>query len=208
MRVLIVEDDTSLLKYTTMLLNGDPGISVVGSYTTGEDALANMERLQPDILLLDIGLPGISGIDVIEKAKPLMPDMEIIVHTVFDDKKNVFQALKKGAVGYILKGCRPNELINAFYEIMEGGAPMSRQIARSVITGLQKKTGPPPSILTAREIQILELMDQDCKYAEIADTLCISPHTVHTHIKHIYEKLHAKNREEVFTKARKKGILY
>ncbi|NOX33441.1 MAG: response regulator transcription factor [Deltaproteobacteria bacterium] len=208
MRLIIVEDDISLMKYCSLLLDGAPDIDVVGSFSTGEEALASLKNLQADILLADLGLPGISGIELIEKAKERFPDLDIIVHTIFNDKKNVFTALKKGAVGYLLKGGAPNKLIEAIYEVSNGGAPMSKQIARLVINEFQKKEKTPSHLLTSRETEILELMDKDFTYSEIADSLCISRHTVHTHIKHIYKKLHAKCRKEIFFKARKKGILY
>jgi two-component system NarL family response regulator len=207
MRVSIVEDDALLKENLKLLLSGEPGISVVGAYGTAEEALPGVRKTPPDILLSDIGLPGMSGIELIREIKGEIPDLEIMAHTVFDDRETVFSALKAGASGYILKGSTPRELIDALHILLKGGAPMSPKIARKVIREFQEEGADEQYVLTHREREIVREIESGMTYKDIANKFNISPHTVHTHIKHIYEKLHARDRQEALTAARKKGII-
>jgi two-component system NarL family response regulator len=148
-----------------------------------------------------------SGVELIANVKEMLPDLDILVHTVFDSRDTVFSAIKAGASGYILKGATPRELVEAIQGLMDGGAPMSPKIARAVISEFQQNGISDQFLLTSREQEILKGMEQGFTYKELGNRLNISPHTIHSHIKKIYEKLHARNRRDALTKARKKGII-
>lgn len=207
MNIAIVEDDRRLLENLKLLLSGEKGITVIGAFTSGEEALSGLNKSQPDVALVDLGLPGMSGIELIRRVKEDMPEIEIMAYTVFEDRDTVFSAIKAGASGYILKGTTPRELIEALYSLYNGGAPMSPKIARAVIMEFQDSGADEQYLISEREREILKGVEKGMIYKEIADKLNISPHTVHTHIKNIYEKLHAKSKQEAILKARKKGII-
>jgi len=207
MKVSIVEDDVLLRQNLRLLLSGETGISVVSVYGSAEEALAGIKRARPEILLADIGLPGMSGIELIRELKDQMPGLEIMAHTVFDDRETVFSAIKSGASGYILKGSTPRELIDALHTLAKGGSPMSPKIARKVIREFQDEGIDEQYLLSHRETEIVKEIENGLTYKDIAAKLSISPHTVHTHIKNIYEKLHAKDRQGALVAARKKGII-
>jgi two-component system, NarL family, response regulator len=207
MKVSIVEDDVLLRQNLKLLLGGETGITVVSVYGTAEEALAGIKRARPEILLTDIGLPGMSGIELIRELKDQMPGLEIMAHTVFDDRETVFSAIKAGASGYILKGSTPRELVDALHTLAKGGSPMSPKIARKVIREFQDEGIDEQYLLSHRETEIVKEVENGLTYKDIAVKLNISPHTVHTHIKNIYEKLHAKDRQGALIAARKKGII-
>ncbi len=207
MRLAIVEDAPALLENLKIILSGEADISVVGAYDCAEDALADLGRAAPEVMLVDLGLPRMSGLELIARAKARIPKLDILVYTVFDDWKNVFAALKAGAAGYILKGTKPRELIEAVIGLYEGGAPMSPRIARMVISEYHSESAGDRYALTSREKEILSAMDKRMSYKEIAAMMHISPHTVRTHIRNIYEKLQAKNREEALMKAKKDSAI-
>jgi DNA-binding NarL/FixJ family response regulator len=207
MRLVIVEDDPLLLENLTLLLSGEGGITVAGAYRSAEDALKLLRNAKPEVMLTDIGLPGMSGVDLIKKAKEEMPGLEIMAHTVYEDRENVFAAIKAGASGYILKGSTPREIIESIHSLYKGGAPMSPKIARKIIREFQGDVTNDQFLLTPREIEIAKRVEEGLTYKEIGERLSISTHTVHTHIKKIYEKLQAKDRNDAIIKARKKGII-
>jgi two-component system NarL family response regulator len=207
MKVAIVEDDMLLRENLKLLLRGEAGISVVGAFASAEEALAGIKQARPEILLADIGLPGMSGIDLIRMLKEQLADLEIMAHTVFDDRETVFSAIKAGASGYILKGSTPRELIDALYTLAKGGSPMSPKIARKVIREFQDEGIDEQYLLSHREKEIVKEVENGMTYKDIAAKFNISPHTVHTHIKNIYEKLHARDRQGALLAARKKGII-
>src|SRR5512139_2860949 len=207
MKVAIVEDDRLLRENLKLLLSGETGISVVATYATAEDALAGLKRARPEILLADIGLPGMSGIELIDQIKDQLPELEIMAHTVFDDRETVFSAIKAGASAYILKGSTPRELIDALHTLARGGSPMSPKIARKVIREFQDEGVDEQYVLSHREREIVKEIENGLTYKDIAAKFSISPQTVHTHIKNIYEKLHAKDRQGALVAARKKGII-
>jgi two-component system, NarL family, response regulator len=207
MKVSIVEDDVLLRQNLKLLLSGERGISVVSVYGPAEEALSGIKRTRPEILLADIGLPGMSGIELIRELKEQMPGLEIMAHTVFDDRETVFSAIKAGASGYLLKGSTPRELIDALHTLAKGGSPMSPKIARKVIREFQDEGIDEQYLLSHRETEIVKEVENGLSYKDIAVKLTISPHTVHTHIKNIYEKLHAKDRQGALVAARKKGII-
>ena len=205
---MIVEDDPLLLENLKLLLSGESGITVVGAFSSAEDTLQALEKAAPEIMLVDLGLPGMSGIDLIKKAKEEIPGVEIMAHTVFEDRENVFSAIKAGASGYILKGSSPREIVEAIHELHKGGAPMSPKIARKVIHEFQDESITSEQyILSQREKDVVRCIEEGLTYKEISIKLKISSHTVHTHIKNIYEKLQAKDRGEALLKARKTGII-
>ncbi len=208
MLITIVEDDPLLRENIALLLGGEPDFEIAGSYATAENALAALEGNQPDLLLVDLGLPGImGGVELIRTVRQRYPDVEIMVHTVFDNRDTVFAAIKAGATGYILKGASPRELVEAIHNLMAGGAPMSPKIARAMIREFQETGIEDEYLLTPREREILAGVEQGHTYKELAARLQISPHTIHSHIKKIYEKLHAKSRRQALATARRKGIL-
>jgi two-component system NarL family response regulator len=207
MRLVIIEDDPLLLENLTLLLRGEEGVTVAGSYRSAEDALKALKSAAPEVMLTDLGLPGMSGVELIKKAKEEMPSLEIMAHTVFEDRERVFSAIKAGASGYVLKGSSPREIIEYIHALYKGGAPMSPKIARKIIHEFQDDVTSEQFLLTQRETEIVKRVEEGLTYKEIGERLNISTHTVHTHIKNIYEKLQAKDRNDAIIKARKKGII-
>jgi two-component system NarL family response regulator len=208
MRVVIIEDDPVFCDSLHLLLGGAPGIIVACAFSNAEDALASITECSPDILLVDLGLPGMSGIDFIGKAKEILPEVEIMVLTVFEDRDRILSAIRAGASSYMLKSSLPKELIKALYELNRGGAPMSPRIARKIIKEFQSDVMRRDQyLLSHREIEIIREIEAGSTYKEIAQKFSISTHTVHAHIRNIYKKLHADNKIAALIKARKKGIL-
>lgn len=208
MNVVIVEDNKQILRNIRMLLDGEPGVTVSGTFTTAEAALDALPLLSTTILLTDIGLPGMSGIELITKVKEAHPDVEILAYTAQTDRDILVSVLNAGANGYILKGCKPRELIEALHCLHEGGAPLSPQISRTLV----REFHPPasaeaPSLLTTREKEILTALEKGLSYQQIADLLTISVHTVHTHVSKMFKKLVAENRKDALVKARRLGIV-
>src|ERR1700690_2023468 len=207
MRIAIVEDNQILLENLKLLLMGESNIEVIGTGSSAEEALKSLDFSNADVLLVDLGLPGMSGSGLIEEVKAKYPELEIMAHTVFENRESVFSAIKAGASAYILKGSRPVELIDALNKLHEGGAPMSPKIARMVIQELQDKGSDDQYLLSQREKEVLKEIEKGMSYKEVANKLNISPQTIHTHIKKIYDKLHAHDRQDALLKARKKGII-
>ena len=201
-RVAVVEDDRMVREVLEILLNGSPGFTCVAAYGNGEDALNGLPPLNPDVVLMDINLPGISGIECIVRLRELGVPSLFIMLTIFEDSDAVFQSLSAGASGYLLKQTPPAKLLEAIQEVNAGGSPMSREIARKVIQSFQM---PPAnrmaeSGLTKREEEILLCLIKGLLYKEIADQMCIGIETVRTHLRHIYEKLQVRTRSEAIVK--------
>ena len=207
MRIAIIEDDSFLLENLRLLLNGEEDITVVGGFESAEEAMPEIAKLTPEVLLVDLGLPGMPGEKFIRKVKGEHPEIEIMVYTIYADRESVFAAMKAGASGYILKVSTPRELIESLRDLHSGGSPMSPQIARKVIMELWDHAGDEQYVLSEREKEILRGRESGLGYKQIAEKLNISRHTVHNHIRKIYDKLHAINRQEAVIKARKKGII-
>lgn len=198
--VSIVEDDDDFRESLTILIDGSPGFSCISAYRDCETALKGIENDLPDVVLMDIGLPGMSGIEGIRKIKEKLPDMDIVVLTIHEEDELVFDALCAGACGYLIKDFQLERLLDAIHEVHQGGAPMSSNIARMVVHSFQMA---PHSPLTQRETDILTYLCQGLSYKMIADALCISLETVHSHIEHIYQKLHVHSKSEAVAKALK-----
>jgi len=209
MRLCIVEDQREILDSLVVLLRGEPGVEVVGAHASAEEAMAKTDWRAVDILLSDLELPQRSGVELIKIAKDRNPSLNCMAYTVSEDRSTVFAAIKAGACGYILKGTSPRVLMESLRELYDGGAPMSPKIARKVILDVQSHGGPTAGapVFSEREISILRLVERGHSYKEISAALHISPHTVHTHIKNIYERIQGANRSEVIRKARNFGIL-
>ncbi len=203
-KICIVEDDALILKSLQMVLNQAEGYAVTGTFFSAEAALENLKEHHPDVLLLDIDLPGISGIEAIPRLKKLQPELNIVMLTVHDESELVFAALRKGAVGYLVKGSTSKYLLQGIAEVIEGGAPMSPSIARAVIASFAPKT---ETVLTDREIEVLEKLSNGTNNKQIAEDLFVSTNTVKAHVKNIYKKLHVHSRAEAVTKAIKKGLI-
>ena len=201
-RVAIVEDDKMVREGLQMLLNGSPGFSCAAAYPSGEEALEGIPAVLPDVVLMDIHLPGISGIECILKIKEKYPLMLFIMLTVFEDTDVIFQSLSAGACGYLLKHTTPVKLLEAIQEVFDGGSPMSAEIARKVVQSFQHSTDKTciSDRMTRREEEILKFLAQGYFYKEIASSLSISTETVRTHLRNIYEKLQVRTRTEAILK--------
>ena len=208
MKIIFVEDDKMINDNLRLLLQGEKGIDWVEGFDSAEEAIEQARWNLADVLISDIDLPGISGVDLISWTQLNHPRVTSMVFTIHSDRDTVFAAIKSGACGYLLKSSTPRELVESLWQLAEGGAPMTPKIARQVILDLQspdKENSPPENQLTAREKEILLLVEKGLAYKEIADALNISPHTVHTHVKKIYEKVQADGRQAVLQKARRMG---
>ena len=196
--VLIIEDDHDIRLGLELLIDGADGYRCAGAYPDCESAFQPIREGQPDVVLLDIELPGMSGIDGIPKIHESAPDADIIMLTNFQDDEKVFDSLCAGAAGYLLKSTQPSRLIEAIREVREGGAPMSATIARLVIGSFKRAPG---TKLTRRESEILAQLCQGKSYKMVAEALFISQGTVHSHIKNIYNKLEVNSKSEAVAKA-------
>jgi DNA-binding NarL/FixJ family response regulator len=201
-KVSIVEDDRETRDSLSQLLNGAPGLHCLGSYPTGEAALRGTSAQMPDVALVDINLPGMNGIECVAKLKAQLPALQVLMLTTYEDSDMIFNSLRAGAKGYLLKNMPPTELVQAVAEVHAGGAPMSMQIARKVVDYFFQVEHSASEVdkLTKREREILALLAKGCLYKEIAGNLDICMSTVRTHIQHIYEKLHVQSRTEATRK--------
>lgn len=201
-KICIVEDDALILKSLQQVLNNAEGFNVTGTFFSAESALEIFKDHHPDVLLLDIDLPGISGIEAIPKLKKLQPELNILMLTVHEESELVFSALRQGAVGYLVKGSNSKLLLNGIREVYEGGAPMSPSIARKVIASFRPQKD---SLLSERENEVLQKLSNGTNNKQIAEDLFVSTNTIKAHIKNIYKKLHVNSRAEAISKAMKKG---
>lgn len=203
-KIAIVEDLDQVREGLKNFLSLDPELEVTGAYKTGSDAVAGIVACQPDIAIMDIHLTDMSGIDCILAIRKESALTQFMMFTAYENDEKVFQAMKAGASGYILKSTGLSHIIGALKELYGGGSPMSANIARKLVTALQQEPGENSTgasdILTSREKEILGLLERGLLYKEIANQLSISTHTVRQHIHHIYEKLHVQNRTEAINK--------
>ncbi len=212
MNIIVVEDTKMLRCRLVSLLSEHEGVNVLAGMESAEEALDYLAGNCVDLVILDLGLPGISDDLAVKAVKLACPDVNILVYTASDDDDKVFSVLKEGATGYILKSAQPSQIIAAVEEIKSGGSPMSPAIARKVLREFQRLTASDElkeivSPLSRRETEILELLFKGCSFTGIADQLCISSHTVHAHIKKIYGKLHVNSRSQAIYEALRKKLV-
>lgn len=201
-KIAIVEDNRVIRESLIEFVHSDPECTCVCSCATAEEALKLIPKQQPDIVLMDVQLPNMSGIECTAQLKQLQPSLHIIMVTVYEDTERIFRALRAGACGYLLKRCTPEELLSAVREVRQGGAPMSREIARKVISSFQEPLTVAAEVeeLSPREREILELLASGFPNKQIADRLGLTDGTVRWHLRHVYSKLHVRSRTEAALK--------
>src|SRR6478672_5086010 len=200
-KVAIVEDLDEVREGLASFINFDPELKVVGSFANGEDAVAALPDNQPDIAIVDIHLPGISGIECIEAVKEKCPTTQFMMFTVYENDDKVLEAMQAGATGYLLKRTKPEQILESIKELNQGGSPMSSNIARKLLNiFLHEKKATKKEVLSDRENEVLQLLADGLLYKEIADRLYIGHGTVRQHLHNIYEKLHVHNRTEAVNK--------
>lgn len=200
--IAIVEDDAGLRASLVELVRRASRLRCVADYATGEAALAGLPAIKPDVVLVDINLPGMSGIELVGKLKTKLPMVQLMMITMYEDCDQIFASLQAGATGYLLKRSQPAEIIQAIEQLVSGGSPMSPEIARKVVSFFHKTPSQAPGVsdLTKRETEILTQLAKGFMYKEIAENLGIGMETVRTHLQHIYGKLQVHSRTEAVVK--------
>jgi DNA-binding NarL/FixJ family response regulator len=196
----IVEDNRQLRTSLVRMVDAAPGYRCVCVCSTAEDALREMPDAKPDVVLMDIHLPNRSGIECARRLRDLCPATQVLILTVYEDNENIFNALKAGASGYLLKRATTTEILAAVAEVKDGGAPMSTQIARKVVLSLREPPADPVAggeTLSERELEVLGFMSKGYSEKEIADKMHVSINTIKSHRKHVYQKLHVRSRSEI-----------
>jgi len=230
-RVLVVEDQPKILKNQLKLLAAYPEIDIVGTAVSGEAALEEVERSNPEVILCDLGLPGISGMDVTREVKKKHPQIEILIFTIFDEEDKVLEAVKAGASGYLLKGAEADKIVESIKEVKNGGSVIQPNLARSLLrlfmAPMEGAAPPHPAApvfqpagsadlprqtetrraLTERELEILQIIAKGLSNNEAAKVLGLSKATIRTHLEHIYQKLDVTNRVEAVTEGIRQGII-
>lgn len=202
--VAIIEDDSMIRESYSYLITNSEGFEVVGAYKSYEEAAKNFLNIRPDVILLDVELPGINGIEALPKIKKLLPAVQILILTVYENNETVFDALSQGASGYLTKNTASNKIIEAIKEVLEGGAPMSAGVARLVINSFQRNQNSP---LSKRETEVLENVSLGKSRRRIADELFIDMETVKTHIKNIYQKLDVHSKADAIKTAKENKFI-
>lgn len=200
--VSIVEDDNRIRESLAILIDGSENIRCISAHATAEEALRQIPIKKPEVVLMDINLPNMSGIECVRKLKTTMPKLQILMLTMYENDEQVFQSLMAGASGYLVKRTSPAEILKAIEEVHSGASPMSGRIARTVVEYFQKlqTAAPEQEHLSKREQEILDLLVKGYRYKEIADSLCVSFETVRSHLKNIYVKLQVHSRTEAVVK--------
>ncbi len=200
--IAIVEDDKKIRENLVILIERSKGFTCAASYADGETALKEIPKIIPNVILMDINLPGMNGIECVSQLKKVKPELLIIMLTIYEDDVKIFNSLKAGAVGYLIKSASPNEILQAITDVYAGGSPMSLQIARKIVQSFHKIYEDESNIskLSEKEMEILDLLAQGYFYKEIADKLYVSPETIHKHLRNVYEKLHVRSRTEAVLK--------
>ncbi len=199
LNVILIEDDHEVREMLSMIINDTEGFSCAHSFADCESALPVISRVAPDVVLMDIDLPGMSGIEGVRQVKKQLPEVDVIMLTVQEDDDSVFNSLCAGASGYLLKNTNPAILLSAIREVVGGGSPMSSSVARKVVGSFQRQQAGSP--LSERETEVLKKLCEGQNYKAIAENLFISGHTVRMHIKNIYKKLHVHSRGQAVKKA-------
>lgn len=200
--VSIVDDEAKLRQSITAFINGSPGFKCVGSYGSAEAALKDLPANKPDVVLMDINMGGMDGIECVERLSARMPGIQVLMLTVYEDTDKIYKALEAGATGYLLKRSSPTRLLQAIREVHAGGSPMTSSIARKVVASFQKSrhTEGKGAHLSPREEMVLNCLAKGLTYKQIADQLDISIDTIRTYLRRIYEKLHVQSRTEAVAK--------
>jgi DNA-binding NarL/FixJ family response regulator len=203
-KIAIVEDNRGLRESVVEWLKGTKEMKLVAACPSAEAALRELPPQKPDVVLMDINLPGADGIECVTKLKPLLPETQFLMLTAYEDAQRIFAALEAGASGYLLKRSSRDQLLQAIAEIRQGGSPMSAQIARKVVQSFQKVEPAQDFALSPRETEILKLLAEGLLYKEIADRFGNSVYTINAHIRRIYEKLHVQSRSQAVAKFMKR----
>jgi DNA-binding NarL/FixJ family response regulator len=210
-KVYVVEDQPKILKNLIKLLGGFGEIDIVGKALSGEESLEDIAAKQPDVVLLDLGLPQMSGIEVTREIKKKYPRLEVLIFTIFDEEEKVMEAIQAGASGYLLKGMEAEKIVEAIREVKDGGSVIQPSLARSLLRHFQVQPGPgkeePFPHLTPREVEILQIIAKGLSNAEAALVLKISRATIRTHLEHIYAKMSVSNRVEAITEGIRQGLI-
>lgn len=207
MKIIIVEDEPFFIERLKLILDGEGGYEIVCSYNSAEEALAGYKEGEAEVMLVDIIMPGISGIELIKRIKDKDPIVEIVAFTGSEDRETVLEAIRAGASGYLLKDMSPGDIFDSLNTISKGGSPMSPKIVRALVNEIQSAYSTGGSILSKREREVLSLAAEELSYKDIGQKLNISHHTVHTHLKNICEKLQVKTRKEAISIARRKSLI-
>jgi DNA-binding NarL/FixJ family response regulator len=197
--VSIVDDESQLRQSIVTFINGSAGFRCLSAYGSAEAALQGLATERPDVVLMDIHMAGMNGIECVARLKEIRPELQIVMLTVYEDTEQIFRALAAGASGYLLKRLNPDKLLAAIREVHDGGSPMSHSIARKVVASFQKagRTGQEsPALLSPREQMVLDCLAKGLAYKQIADQLGISVTTIRSYLRRIYEKLHVQSRSE------------
>lgn len=208
-KVLLVEDLEEVVDGLSAFIQADAELQLAGVYRTAEAALLEVSLLQPDVILMDINLPGMSGIECVKRIKQELPQIQIMMFTVYENNEQVFEALKNGASGYLLKKTAPLQIVEAIKDLTKGGSPMSATIARKLVAIFQQQNNiqtPAAAVLSQREKEVLTHLAKGLLYKEIAAQMGLSFHTVRQHIGNIYQKLHVQNKTEAINKVYSKGF--
>jgi DNA-binding NarL/FixJ family response regulator len=212
--VVVCEDQPQILRTQVKILQESPEIDVVGTALSGEAVLELLEQKRPDVLLQDLGLPRMSGIEVTRQVKRKWPSVEVLIFTIFDEEEKVLDAVKAGASGYLLKGASSEKILEAIREVKAGGSVIQPNLARRLLrhfrvpeTDAALREEPPTRPLTEREVEILRLIAKGLSNNEAAGVLGLSRATVRTHLEHIYDKLEVTNRVEAVTEGLRKGLI-
>jgi DNA-binding NarL/FixJ family response regulator len=202
--VIVVEDDVRLQQQLIKILDAAGDITCLAAVSSAEEALEKIPRSQPDVVLMDINLPGISGIDCIRELKKKLPRLEVVMLTAYEEEDNIFRALKEGASGYLLKSSTPGDICNAIRDVYSGGAPFSSHIARKVAQyfRVEREIEDDNEKLAPREKEVLKLLASGYIYKEVADQLDLTLETVRTYVKRIRQKLHVRSKVEAIIKYR------
>ena len=207
--VALVEDDAAVRGSLVQILETAADIRCVGAFGSSEDLLRDVAKLVPQVAILDINLPGISGVECVKRIVEQAPATQIMMLTVYDHNDAIFDSLAAGAHGYLVKPVRSAELLAAVRDVHSGGAPMTSNIARRVVQAFKRPASPAPhpavASLTDREAQVLDLLAQGYLYKEIATQTGVSYHTIHAHVRHIYEKLHVRSRAQAVAVYNRRG---
>ncbi len=207
-RLLLIEDQPTILEKQRRLLEGFPQLEIVGSARDGRTGLELIRALEPQVVLLDLGLPDLDGLEVVREVKARQPAVEILIFTIFEEEARVLEAVRAGASGYLLKGTPAERIVEAIGEVSRGGSVIQPQLARRLLRHFQTEAASTSaSALTPRETEILQLIARGLSNRDAAETLGLSRATVRTHLEHIYAKLEVSNRTEAVTEAIRRGII-